>query len=294
MSVKATRNDLTCRPPRLSSHQEDGRSRRWVASTTCQPSSTWVSHSSSSNTKSDNRPILLGRRNEALPIVVPSIITKRPFFASSTDHTTLLQNAEVHRLLVGQAVGGGRDAPPQYQYVLVAQGTEVGLVQKVPQLHLARLWWDPSTNTIYGAKVVNRTLGSIPEVCPRLLDAALKDAIKASSAERSTFSIQGRSTLHGLSEWVLQQNRDSNNHKHKDEEKVPAMARGGEFKKDEYDQAEWERVATKFVHNGQSVESNLYQSRGGVLSHIEHHCDTSDFASSSRGAMAVFQFSSST
>jgi hypothetical protein len=198
--VTATRNDLTCSPPQLSmlgqapSHQEGGQSRRLASAAFL--SSTWASRAINSN--SEHRPIIL-RRNEALPIVA-SVINKRPFFASSTDHTTLLQNAEVHRL-VGQGVGsGGTVEAAPCQYVLVAQGTEVGLVQKVPQLHLARLWWDPSTNTIYGAKVVNRTLGSIPEVCPRLLDAALKDAKVAATAKLSTLPIQARSTLHGLSE----------------------------------------------------------------------------------------------
>ena len=64
---------------------------------------------------------------------------------------------------------------------------------------------------------MNRTLGSILEVCPRLLDAALKDP----TATSSILPIQAGSTLHGLSEWVLKQNSNKD-----EEEKVKAMARG--------------------------------------------------------------------
>ena len=80
------------------------------------------------------------------------------------------------------------------QYVLVANGTDKDLVLKVPQLHLARLFVDPSsTPIIFGTKVVNRTLGDPVDVCGKLVDAARQqDGAKLA-----------RCALHGLSDYVL-------------------------------------------------------------------------------------------
>ena len=84
-------------------------------------------------------------------------------------------------------------------YVMVAEGMESEMVQKVPQLHLARLFRSKDTNkcTLFGARVVNSTLGTPKDVCGRLVDAALEDINSTAGA-----TVQAKSSLRGLSEWV--------------------------------------------------------------------------------------------
>ena len=80
------------------------------------------------------------------------------FFASSTDHTRLLAEAEVHRWVVPP---DNNNSTSRTQYVLVANGMDLEMVKQVPQLHLARLFVTSDQSTMYGAKVVNRTLGDL-------------------------------------------------------------------------------------------------------------------------------------
>ena len=220
------------------------------------------------------------------------LLPRRTFFASSTDHTRLLETAEVH---VISREGGTR------QYVMAAHGMDLDTITKVPQLHLARIYLGPDGSTIYGARSVNRTLGSISDVCSRVLDAAMTDAM----AGGGTSAMRARSTLHGLSEWAegglgVTEKKGSGPIRClgdmlvEDREAVRIVASGKALGGGEaYDAARggWESLAAEFVGLGLGDEAALYGSRGGVLERIEHLADDGDFADASGGAMAIFKFS---
>eukprot|EP00545_Synedropsis_sp_CCMP1620_P008088 CAMPEP_0119010862 /NCGR_PEP_ID=MMETSP1176-20130426/5303_1 /TAXON_ID=265551 /ORGANISM="Synedropsis recta cf, Strain CCMP1620" /LENGTH=210 /DNA_ID=CAMNT_0006963603 /DNA_START=37 /DNA_END=669 /DNA_ORIENTATION=+ len=187
----------------------------------------------------------------------------RTFFASSTDHTTLLQDADVHCIPLDDGLK---------QYVLAASGMEEAMVKKVPQLHLARIYL--KEQTVYGAKVVNKTLGDIPSVCGRLLDAAKQDGGR-----------QARSMLHGLSDWVLAEKLSDMQDA---EAKVVAKIADGNL--DSYNEKMWEQLALEYVNQGLGDEANLYLEKDATLIRIEHQADTSEFANTSGGTMAIFEF----
>ncbi|KAL3919473.1 MAG: hypothetical protein SGILL_003733 [Bacillariaceae sp.] len=195
---------------------------------------------------------------------------RRSFFASSTDHTRLLKEAEVHR------VDNTEDGT--VQYVLVDYGMDAATVKKVPQLHLGRLSCttiSKSKTIINGVKVVNKTLGDCTDVCGKLLEAALSDARQSGSDD-----IRGLAALHGVSEYVLGQSSVSPS--------IKAIAKNES--ESTSDQDEWEKVCHLFVEKGMSTEAKLYQDHGGILSHIEHGADTGDYANTCAGSMAVFRF----
>lgn len=205
--------------------------------------------------------------------------TRRTFFASSTDHTVLLRDAQVHSL-VDNDIGVVR-------YVMAADGTDLATVQKVPQLHLARL--DRKDNTLFGAKVVNRTLGTPTEVCGKLVDRALQD-IGSTSGTR-----QARGTLHGLSPWVLRglQHQTSiralSNVPSAELEAIAAIARGAAGAETyEVGRRCWESLIAEFVETDRDSEAALYRSKGGRLMAVEHHADQSEYADMSSGSMAFF------
>jgi hypothetical protein len=203
------------------------------------------------------------------------LASKRTFFASSTDFTRLLDEAEVHR--IPQDDGST-------QYVMAASGTDVDMVRKVPQLHLARLF--VLDKTLFGAKVVNRTLGSPSVVCEKLVDAALKDAGAGA---------QARSSLHGLSEWVLKgiKEKEGIDAKLKDAEiKALEAIAAGELDEKVYNVGKegWEKLAREYIEKGNGGEAMMYVSKGGKLVAVEHLADTSEFSNTSGGAMAVFSF----
>uniref|UniRef100_A0A7S3PWW3 Uncharacterized protein n=1 Tax=Chaetoceros debilis TaxID=122233 RepID=A0A7S3PWW3_9STRA len=114
----------------------------------------------------------------------------RTFFASSTDHTTLLANAKVHMI----TNNGSGDKYGERSYILIPDGTDVDLALKVDKLHLARL--KANKNLIYHAKVVQRSLGKPADVCTSLLEAALKDA---NSQGEQPIAL---ASLTGLTKWV--------------------------------------------------------------------------------------------
>jgi hypothetical protein len=203
------------------------------------------------------------------------LASKRTFFASSTDFTRLLDEAEVHR--IPQDDGST-------QYVMAASGTDADMVKKVPQLHLARLF--VLDKTLFGAKVVNRTLGSPSVVCEKLIDAALKDAGAGA---------QARSTLHGLSDWVLKgiKEKEGIDAKLKDAEiKALEAIAAGELDEKVYNVGKegWEKLAREYIEKGNGGEAMMYVSKGGKLVAVEHLADTSEFSNTSGGAMAVFSF----
>jgi hypothetical protein len=218
-----------------------------------------------------------GRCHLPQPVRAPQ---RRPFFASSTDHTRLLADAQVHRLPTDPT-----NSNLQHQYVLVAAGMDLVMVQKVPQLHLARLLsfsanGDDGIIMMGGAKVVTRTLGAPAQVCGPLVEAARKDGI-----------VHAKSTLHGLSDYVRalpegpvagvpDQHWDA----------VQAMAHGKDFSHDDELGAAWEILARDFIASGLCLEANLYVAQGGRLTEILPHEDSSEFADTCAGAMAVFRF----
>lgn len=214
--------------------------------------------------------------------------SRRTFFASTTDHTTLLQTSEIHCLSKENS---------KKQYVLAAKGMDTEKVKSIPYLHLGRIWLDSDGKTIYGAKVVNKTLGDIKDVCGRLLDAAIQDAGDGA---------KGLSTLHGLSEWVegcvkndLDFDDDNTGTKmvkdliiglNDSERKAVMSIINGDTSADVYDRGKsvWEILAREYVSQGLGKEAVLYQSKGGVLHQIEHLVDNTEYANTSGGAMAIF------
>ena len=199
---------------------------------------------------------------------------QRSFFASSTDHTQLLATADIHELPSPDG-----DDNQMYQLVLAAQGMDLQTVIKVPQLHLARI--SVQGDTLHSAKVVNRTLGSHVHVCSRLVKEAL---------QRDSSIKQARSTLHGLSDWILEHSTAW-----KQNDVLSRMAKGDSYTNEEYQQhqALWEDLAIQFSNQQierQEGEVALYASNGASLASIQHNADTSEFRNTCAGAMALFAF----
>ena len=204
-----------------------------------------------------------------------SAYARRTFFASSTDHTRLLSESQVFRL----------EKDGHMLYVLAAGGSDEETVQKVPQLHLARLCAD--STSMWGAKVVNRTLGNHQEVCGKLVDAVLEDM---------TRPILAKSTLHGLSDWVV----DTICAIEKGEAKSPAIQsildnetaikEAMAVAQNKSDPGEsWALLAKEFALVDQG-EPALYQSKGASLVEIQHKTDTTEFSNTCAGSMAILQF----
>ncbi|CAB9507944.1 expressed unknown protein [Seminavis robusta] len=213
-------------------------------------------------------------------LLLPFVRQRRFFFASSTDHTTLLQNAVVHRLDHGQ----------YQEYVMAAEGMEPEMVQKVPQLHLARLF--RRDTVLYGAKVVNSTLGVAKDVCGQLVDAALEDTKGGATAP-----VKAKSTLTGLSAWVLASSSSSLQEQLQLPEStwnttiIQEIANGTDDESTyQKGQDAWEQLAQAYIQAGLAEEASLYQSKGATLEAILHRQDTSDYSDSSGGAMASFVF----
>lgn len=220
----------------------------------------------------------------------------RSFFASSTDHTTLLENAVIHRILSNE----GDDVYGSREYALIPQDIPVELAIKDSKLKLASI--RANRNIIFGAKVITKSIGDMQEVCGGLVDVALEDA--SSQGEQP----QGLATLHGLSDWVVRgineqedikvlttlQERDPQTY-----EAVVAIATGvpreshtvvgmGTFRDGQYG---WGELAKEFVKRKLGDEVKLYESKGGELVAIEHLADHSEeYIKSAGGAMARFFF----
>ena len=218
----------------------------------------------------------------------------RSFFASSTDHTTLLSNATAHR------VGDDDDGYGQRNYILVPHDTPLDLAIKVDKIQLARL--SAHRNVIYGAKVIQRTLGAPTHVCGELLDMALKDASSKGETPMAVASLQG------LSKWVARGIRGEeviNSLKEIEEtdegtyEAVKAIATGiprpghtvvGQGTYRDGKEA-WSDIAEEYIKLGMSDEAELYRSKGATLVAIEHLADTSrEGLVDAGGAMVRFQF----
>lgn len=237
--------------------------------------------------------------------------TRRSFFASSTDHTTLLSNAKVHCLTQEDGDSNG-----QRQYILLPQDISLDLAKKVDKLHLARLY--AKNNVIYGAKVIQRTLGTESDVCMPLLHAALDD-ISSKGGEKAI----ALASLDGLCRWVSsvldghEQETVGHATNERGDKKLHSLL--GQWRV--HDQAMyeatkaiatgvprpghsvvgqgtyrdggegWMQIAELFVERGMSAEGLLYEKGGGELQNIDHLADTSrEGLKYAGGSMARFIF----
>lgn len=219
---------------------------------------------------------------------------KRTFFASSTDHTNLVANAKVH--LIGDDPYGKRT------YILLPDDTDLDLALKVDKLHLARL--HANQNMIYGAQVVQRSLGTQSEVCKSLLDAALKDARLKGEDPIAMASLEGfckwiRSGIEGKVE--IDKLKEMKENDEVSYEACKAIATGiprpghSVVGQGTYRDAEkgWVWLAHEFVDKELSSESELYKSNGGTLQWIDTMADMSrEGLIDSGGSMARFIFKS--
>lgn len=247
--------------------------------------------------------------------------TRRTFFASSTDHTTLLANATIHCIPydVHQGISSNSTEDEYYglrQYVLIPNDTPLEVALKVDKLHLARLSADK--NIVFSPKVVQRTLGSTSDICQPLLERALS-VIEKSKGD-TCFAM---ASLDGLCKWTSNaiteiegksssnatESSDDNDIKNillqwreNDEklyEAVKAIATGiprpghsvvgqGTYRDGEQG---WAQLAEIFVKDELTEEMKLYQNNGGKLESIEHLADTTrDGLMYAGGAMAKFRF----
>jgi hypothetical protein len=210
---------------------------------------------------------------------VRTTASKRPFFASSTDYTRLLADSEVFRL----------EKDGHYLYALAAGGSDVDTVRNVPQLHLARLYVNLTAQEMWGAKVVNRTLGPPKDVCGKLVDAALEDTARP---------VRAKSTVHGLSDWVLNMIAALDDLDKEVPLGVRALLENKETVKEvtavaqnQADAGEnWELLAKEFILASEEGESALYPSMGATLVEIQHKADTTEFSNTCAGSIALFEF----
>jgi len=229
---------------------------------------------------------------------------KRFFFASSTDHSTLLCNATSHRILQDENNPNGAR-----KYILVPDGTPLDLAKKVDKLHLARLSADG--NLIFHAKVVQRSLGSHAYVCKPLLEMALMDASFNGEVPQALASLEGmckvisdaiqlegqevdkiRSNIPSMLAALKANNEGSY-------EAIKSIATGiprvghsvvgqGTYRDGEEG---WKELAKEYVSSGSSSEAQLYLTNGGKLIGIEHLADTSrEGLMDAGGSLAKFQF----
>jgi len=229
---------------------------------------------------------------------------KRFFFASSTDHSTLLSNATAHRILQNESNPNG----PR-KYILVPDGTPLDLAKKVDKLHLARLSADGSL--IFHAKVVQRSLGSHAYVCKPLLDMALTDASSKGEAPQALASLEG--LCKAISGAIQNEGQDVDKNgsnissmlavlKANDSgsyEAIKSIATGipreghsvvgqGTYRDGEQG---WKELAKEYVSSGLSIEAQLYLTNGGKLIGIEHLADMSrEGLMDAGGSLAKFQF----
>ena len=139
-------------------------------------------------------------------------------------------------------------------------------------------------------KVVNKTLGNPKLVCSRLVDAALQDM--------DAQTVQAKSVLHGLSDWVQSLKDFESIEELQDmdpttQEALICIARNQAPDLYTRHKQQWEILAKAFLADPTQVngEAALYQSKGAQLAEILHQADESEFSDTCAGAMAVFEFS---
>ena len=248
--------------------------------------------------------MLSSKTNNKITKLAPLNI--RNFFASSTDHTTLLANAKAHRVILST---DNDTQDEESMYILIPEGTSLELALKVDKLHLARLY--TRGNLIYNPKVVQRSLGTTSHVCKPLLDMALQDIRKNENATAIA-------SLAGLSKWIsddsvhqssnnpileflFKNNNIQANDIQKTYEAIKAIATGiprpghSVVGQGTYRDAQegWVLLAKHFIHLGMSSDAELYKNSGGELSEILYLFDTSkEGLMGSGGSMARFTFQS--
>lgn len=229
------------------------------------------------------RPVLSLSTNYRNRILHNSCLSKkRTFFASSTDHTSLLKNATVHRISITSEDPNNGDVYGKRQYILIPNGTDLNLALKVDKLHLARISAD--RNFIYGAKVVQRTLGPTSIVCNRLVEAALEDIKSEGNDDPIALA-----SLGGLSRWVvkgIEGKETIEAFTSMDEHtflavkaiatQIPreghSVVGQGTYRDGEVG---WRALAQEYVNLGLSDEAKLYLNQGFHLSGIDPLADTS-------------------
>ena len=240
-----------------------------------------------------------------LALTLRSPGARRPFFASSTDHSDLLGTAEAH-----VATPDPASDPGARKYFLVPHGTDLDLALRVDKLQLA--WVHSSGGVVHSVRVLQRTLGDPADVCGRLVDMALADIRAEGTGDgRPPTAV---ATLHGLCSYVedglsgtdrVQSLVDAEEEGGEEAERalgaVRAMATGvprpghsvvgmGTYRDGE---ELWRRVAEEFVlSSGRSPEGKLYLGQsGGRLAEIMHLGDqTRDGLLLAGGAVARFEF----
>lgn len=229
---------------------------------------------------------------------------KRFFFASSTDHTTLLSNANAHRILEDEKNPNG----PR-QYILVPDGTPLDLAKKVDKLHLARLSADG--NLIFHAKVVQRSLGSHSHVCKTLLEMALTDLSSGGETPQALASLDG--LCDAVSDAIRSEGQEMEEsgsnipsilaalkaNDEKSYEAIKSIATGipreghsvvgqGTYRDGEQG---WKKLAEEYVSSGTASEAQLFIANGAKLIGIEHLADTSsEGLMDAGGSLAKFHF----
>jgi hypothetical protein len=178
------------------------------------------------------------------------------------------------------------------QYCLAAKNFDVETLQRRKDLRLASLFVTPDKREMHSASVLDpRKIGRIHKVCNRLVAQALNDLGPGATA---------RSTLYGLSSWVL---KGLENHEH------PAAPYLAELEAPEFLIAEafatgfveeafsehrfelWAQLARRFIELDLGNEPTLYRSNGGRLIEVRNLADMSTKGRQLAGAaFAIFDF----
>jgi len=182
---------------------------------------------------------------------------KRYFFASfcyPVDHGKRLQDAKVQvfegveriaDITSGKQISDAEAEAfrPLRQYVLLDPETSVEDARRVRQLQLARLC--VQKDTVLGATVIHNKMGTVPDVCGRLLETALETEIERDESDAGI--VRAVTTLHGLRDYAV--------------ERV-----GKELS--QMDKTDIEAIVQDFVNSGVGEEAALYSKFGGNVDQI--------------------------
>jgi hypothetical protein len=178
------------------------------------------------------------------------------------------------------------------QYCLAAKSFDIDALKRRKDLQLASLLVSPTKGEMHSASVLDqRKIGRIHKVCNRLTAAALNDIGSGATA---------RSTLYGLSSWVL---KGLENHEHPGApylvdldapEFLIAEAFATGFVEEafsEYRFELWAQLARRFIELDLGGEPTLYRSNGGRLIEVRNLADMSTKGRQLAGAaFAIFDF----
>jgi hypothetical protein len=178
------------------------------------------------------------------------------------------------------------------QYCLAAKSFDIDALKRRKDLQLASLLVSPEKGEMHSASVLDqRKIGRIHNVCNRLAAAALNDIGPGATA---------RSTLYGLSSWVL---KGLENHEHPAApylvdldapEFLIAEAFATGFVEESFSEYRfelWAQLARRFIELDLGGEPTLYRSNGGRLIEVRNLADMSTKGRQLAGAaFAIFDF----